>query len=31
MNFPSLKWVGAKDKFVIIAQQEMNVSPIENL
>lgn len=31
MNFLSLQWVGAKNKFVVIAQQEMNASPTENL
>lgn len=31
MNFPSLQWVVAKDKFVVIAQQKMNISPVENL
>lgn len=31
MNFLLLQWVGAKDKFIVIAQQEKNASPIENL
>lgn len=31
MNFPSLQWVGAGGKLIVIAQQEANASAIEKL